>query len=108
MWAIETEGSRSSHQANENNSMLFDTIKNNNTMNTNKIVSVPSRVHIFLWSLANNKTLTRDNPEKRKKLDDNRCLFYLLKKDGQGQFVKEEKMSKEGAQLQGAPNLTGT
>jgi hypothetical protein len=38
-------------------------------------ILVPSRVHIFLWLLANNKTLTRDNLEKRKKLDDNRCLF---------------------------------
>jgi Zn-finger protein len=38
-------------------------------------ISVPSRVHIFLWLLANNKTLTRDNLEKGKKLDDNRCLF---------------------------------
>jgi hypothetical protein len=62
-------------QKKRNNGMLFDTIKNNNTMNTNKMVSVPSRVHIFLWLLANNKTLTRDNLEMRKKLDDNRCLF---------------------------------
>jgi hypothetical protein len=38
-------------------------------------ISVPSRVHIFLWLLSNNKTFTRDNLEKRKKLDDNRCLF---------------------------------
>jgi hypothetical protein len=38
-------------------------------------ISVPSRVYIFLWLLANNKTLTRDNLEKRRKLDDKRCLF---------------------------------
>jgi hypothetical protein len=38
-------------------------------------LSVPSRVHIFVWLLANNKTSTRDNLEKRKKLNDNRCLF---------------------------------
>jgi hypothetical protein len=29
-------------------------------------LSVPPRVHIFLWLLANNKTLTRDNLAKRK------------------------------------------
>jgi hypothetical protein len=38
-------------------------------------ISVPSRVHIFLWLLANNKMLTRDNLSKRKNLDDKRCLF---------------------------------
>jgi hypothetical protein len=38
-------------------------------------ISVPSRVHIFLWLLANNKTLTRDNLEERKRLEDKRCLF---------------------------------
>jgi hypothetical protein len=38
-------------------------------------ISVPSRVYIFLWLLANTKTLTRDNLEKRRKLDDKRCLF---------------------------------
>jgi hypothetical protein len=32
-------------------------------------------VHIFLWLLANNKTLTRDNLAKRKPLDDKTCLF---------------------------------
>jgi hypothetical protein len=36
---------------------------------------VPPRVHIFLWLLANNKTLTRDNLAKRKNLDDESCLF---------------------------------
>jgi hypothetical protein len=38
-------------------------------------ISVPSRVHIFLWLLANNKTLTRDNLSRRKSLDDKTCLF---------------------------------
>jgi hypothetical protein len=36
---------------------------------------VPSRIHIFLWLLANNKTLTRDNLAKRKELNDKTCLF---------------------------------
>jgi hypothetical protein len=27
-------------------------------------IFVPSRVHIFLWLLSNNKTLTRDNLKK--------------------------------------------
>jgi hypothetical protein len=30
-------------------------------------------VHIFLWLLANNKTLTRDNLAKRRKVDDETC-----------------------------------
>jgi hypothetical protein len=38
-------------------------------------IFVTSRVHIFLWLLSNNKTLTRDNLGKRKELEDNRCLF---------------------------------
>jgi hypothetical protein len=38
-------------------------------------ISVPLRVHVFLWLLANNKTLTRDNLAKRKNLDDKTCLF---------------------------------
>jgi hypothetical protein len=36
---------------------------------------VPSRIYIFLWLLANNKTLTRDNLEKRRELNDKICLF---------------------------------
>jgi hypothetical protein len=39
-----------------------------------KIV-VPRRIHIFLWLLANNKVLTRDNLVKRRKVDDLTCLF---------------------------------
>jgi hypothetical protein len=38
-------------------------------------LSIPFRLHIFLWLLANNKTLTRDNLVKRRKLDDGSCLF---------------------------------
>jgi hypothetical protein len=36
---------------------------------------IPPRVHIFLWLLANNKTHTRDNLVKRRKVDDETCLF---------------------------------
>jgi hypothetical protein len=36
---------------------------------------VPPRAHFFLWLLSMNKSLTRDNVEKRKKIDSNSCLF---------------------------------
>jgi hypothetical protein len=36
---------------------------------------VPPRLHIFLWLLANNKTLIRDNLAKKRKVDDCSCLF---------------------------------
>jgi hypothetical protein len=36
---------------------------------------VPSRLHVFLWLLVNNKVLTRDNLAKRKMVDDKTCLF---------------------------------
>ena len=36
---------------------------------------VPPRVHIFLWLLSNNKTLTRDNLAKRRSLEDLSCPF---------------------------------
>jgi hypothetical protein len=39
-------------------------------------IPVPSRLHMFLWLLANNKTLTRDNLAKRKTIEDRSCLFY--------------------------------
>jgi hypothetical protein len=35
----------------------------------------PPRVHIFLWLLANNRLLTRDNLCKRKEISDKTCLF---------------------------------
>jgi hypothetical protein len=38
-------------------------------------LNVPSIIHI-LWLLANNKTLTRDNLAKRKKVEDMTCVFY--------------------------------
>jgi hypothetical protein len=38
-------------------------------------IHVPSRVPIFLWLLANNKVLTRDNLAKRRSVDDKSCIF---------------------------------
>jgi hypothetical protein len=38
---------------------------------------VPSIIHIFLWLLANNKTLTRDNLGKRREVTDKTCLFCV-------------------------------
>jgi hypothetical protein len=38
-------------------------------------VPVPSRLHVFLWLLCNNKVLTRDNLAKRRKVDNMNCLF---------------------------------
>jgi hypothetical protein len=38
-------------------------------------VKIPSRLHIFLWLLANNKTLTRDNLTNRRKVEDMSCVF---------------------------------
>jgi hypothetical protein len=38
-------------------------------------IHVPPRIHVFLWMLANNKILTRDNLAKRKDVDDMSCLF---------------------------------
>jgi hypothetical protein len=39
-------------------------------------IPAPSRLHIFLWLLANNKILTRDNLAKRRHVEDMSCLFY--------------------------------
>jgi hypothetical protein len=39
-------------------------------------IIVPPRLHIFLWLLSNNKTLTRNNLAKRRKVEDGTCLFY--------------------------------
>ena len=38
-------------------------------------LSVPPRIHIFLWLLSNNKILTRINLAKRRHVEDLRCLF---------------------------------
>jgi hypothetical protein len=43
-----------------------------------KIV-VPPRVYIFLWLLANNKTLTRDTLAKRKKALMMYLTYFVLK-----------------------------
>ena len=39
-------------------------------------LKVPPRLHVFLWLLANNRLLTRDNLAKRRYVDDLSCLFY--------------------------------
>jgi hypothetical protein len=41
--------------------------------------TIPPRVHIFLWLLANNKTLTRGNLAKRRKVAGETCLFCAEK-----------------------------
>jgi hypothetical protein len=33
-------------------------------------IQVPSGIHVFLWLLANDKVLTRDNPAKRRHVED--------------------------------------
>jgi hypothetical protein len=38
-------------------------------------IKIPPRVHMFLWLLINNWTLTRDNLTKRRKVEDPTCLF---------------------------------
>jgi hypothetical protein len=38
-------------------------------------LDVPPRLHVFLWLLANNKLLTRDNLAKRRPVEDQACLF---------------------------------
>jgi hypothetical protein len=38
-------------------------------------IPIPPRLHVFLWLLANNKVLTRDNLAKRRQVDDKTCLF---------------------------------
>jgi len=38
-------------------------------------LNVPPRIHIFLWLLSNNKTLTRTNLAKRRHVEDVSCLF---------------------------------
>jgi hypothetical protein len=39
------------------------------------IIPVPSRLHIFLWLLANNKILTKENLPKTRKVENMSCLF---------------------------------
>jgi hypothetical protein len=42
-------------------------------------LKIPPRVHFFLWLVINNRTLTRDNPAKRRKVEDENYLFCLEK-----------------------------
>jgi hypothetical protein len=42
-------------------------------------LSIPPRIHFFLWLVSKNKLLTRDNLGKRRKVDDPSCLFYSEK-----------------------------
>jgi hypothetical protein len=38
---------------------------------------IPPRVHFFLWLLSNNRLLTRDNLNKKSRLDDSSYLFCI-------------------------------
>jgi hypothetical protein len=38
-------------------------------------IKVPPRVHFFLWLVIKNRALTRDNLAKRRKVEDECCLF---------------------------------
>jgi hypothetical protein len=38
-------------------------------------IKVPPKIHFFLWLIAHNKLLTRDNLSKRQHVDDLTCLF---------------------------------
>jgi hypothetical protein len=38
-------------------------------------INVPPKLHVFLWLLANEKVLTRDNLAKRRQVDDLTCLY---------------------------------
>jgi hypothetical protein len=38
-------------------------------------LSIPPRVHFFLWLASKNKLLTHDNLGKIRKVDDSTCLF---------------------------------
>ena len=49
-------------------------------------LKIPPRVHFFLWLVINNRALTRDNLAKRRKVDDENCLFCLEKETIQHVF----------------------
>jgi hypothetical protein len=38
-------------------------------------LTIPPRIHVFLWLLSKNKTLTRVNLHKRRHVEDITCLF---------------------------------
>jgi hypothetical protein len=67
---------------------------------------VPSRLHIFLWLLANNKTLTRDNLAKRRKIEDPSCLSCKEDKSVAHLFFNccvAKEMWREFAEILGVP-----
>ena len=39
-------------------------------------IKVPPNIHIFLWLIYYNKSLTKDNLAKRRHVDDMSCVFY--------------------------------
>jgi hypothetical protein len=41
-------------------------------------LKVPPIIQIFLWLLAKNKSLTRDNLAKRREVADKTCLFFSM------------------------------
>lgn len=49
-------------------------------------LKIPPRVHFFLWLVMNNRALTRDNLAKRRKVDDESCLFCSEKETIQHVF----------------------
>jgi len=49
-------------------------------------LKIPPRVHMFLWLLINNRALTRDNLAKRRKVEDESCLFCCEKETCQHLF----------------------
>ena len=51
-------------------------------------LNVLPRIHIFVWLLSNNDTLTRTNLAKWKNPDDQPCLFYSEKKTMQHLFFE--------------------
>jgi len=40
-------------------------------------LQIPPRVQIFLWLLAKNRVLTRDNLAKRREVSDKTCVFCI-------------------------------
>jgi hypothetical protein len=51
-------------------------------------IKVPPRVHYFLWLVIKNRALTRDNLAKRRKVEDESCLFCSEKETIQHVFFE--------------------
>ena len=49
-------------------------------------IKVPPRVHMFLWLLVNKRVLAGDNLAKRRKVEDESCLFCNEKETSQHLF----------------------